>query len=351
MNEEGKEVAAIAKREAVPTYLVEAARDIGEDKMRLLRDTVARGLTLPEFGLFVEVCKRTGLDPFAKQVYAVKRYDSREGRDVMTIQLGIDGFRSIAERTGKYAGQRGPFWCGDDGKWVDVWLSSSPPRAAKVEVVRRDFVEPLVGIALWSEYCQTKRDGSPMGLWGKLPSVMIAKCAESIALRRAFPQELSGLYTSDEMAQADGERTAHAPTPAPLAMRDVNPDRFMPLVDGEPEPPPSTTRTATVIPPPRAPEPEPISTLAEVAANGAPEFATPTEDFALLRAALVEMRAANDVPSMSAVVAKWKGKLVDDLALRMFGRSRYNEQRKAKPDAGMNENEKRALAKATSLLA
>jgi len=153
------------------------------------------------------------------------------------------------------------------------------------------------------------------------------------------------------MAQADGERTAHAPTPAPLAMRDVNPDRFMPLVDGEPEPPPSTTRTATVIPPPRAPEPEPISTLAEVAANGAPEFATPTEDFALLRAALVEMRAANDVPSMSAVVAKWKGKLVDDLALRMFGRSRYNEQRKAKPDAGMNENEKRALAKATSLLA
>lgn len=352
MNEEGKEVAAIAKREAVPTYIVEAAKEIGEEKMRLLRDTIARGLTLPEFGLFIEVCRRTGLDPFAKQVYAVKRYDKREGREVMTIQLGIDGFRSIAERTGKYAGQRGPFWCGDDGVWRDVWLASTPPRAAKVEVVRRDFVEPLVGIALWSEYCQTTRDGAPIGLWGKLPSVMIAKCAESIALRRAFPQELSGLYTADEMAQADGERASPAPASSPLGMRDVNPDRFMPHVEGDPEPPPSTTRTATVITPkPHAPEPEPISTLAEVVAAGAPEFATPAEDVALLRAALVEMRDAVDVPAMSSVVAKWKGKLVDDLALRMFGRSRFNEQRKAKPDAGMSATEKAALAKATSLLA
>ena len=332
MNEEGNEVAAIAKREAVPTYIVEAAKDIGEDKMRLLRDTIARGLTLPEFGLFIEVCRRTGLDPFAKQVYAVKRYDSREGREVMTIQLGIDGFRSIAERTNKYAGQRGPFWCGDDGVWKDVWLASTPPRAAKVEVVRKDFSEPLVGIALWSEYCQTKRDGSPMGLWGKLPSVMIAKCAESIALRRAFPQELSGLYTSDEMAQADGDKVTQTPKPAPLAMKEVNPDRFIPRVDDES----GSSSTGT---------PE------EVASSDAHEVATPAEATALLHAALVEMRDAVDVPSMSAIVAKWKGKLADDLPLRMLGRSRYNEQRKAKPDAGMNEGERLALAKATSLLA
>lgn len=187
---------AIQKQE-IPSYIQAATEHYGQEAMRLLRDTIARDLTLQELGLFIEVCRRTGLDPFAKHVYAVKRYDKRMGREVMTIQTGIDGFRSIAERTSKYAGQNGPFWCGDDGVWKDVWLEPTPPRAAKVEVLREDFKAPLVGVALWSEYSQQ------YGLWAKLPSVMLAKCAESIALRRAFPQELSGLYTSEEMSQAD----------------------------------------------------------------------------------------------------------------------------------------------------
>jgi phage recombination protein Bet len=339
----------------VPNYIVEAAKEIGEEKMRLLRDTVARGLTMPEFGLFVEVCRRTGLDPFAKQVYAVKRYDKREGREVMTIQLGIDGFRSIAERTTRYAGQRGPFWCGDDGKWVDVWLSSSPPRAAKIEVLRKDFVEPLVGIALWTEYCQTTRDGSPMGLWGKLPSVMLAKCAESVALRRAFPQELSGLYTSDEMAQASSEDRAQRVTESavvarvekalpPRAEAPVEADPYMPHVEGDPEPP-TGPRTATVV----SSTPTAMPTLRE-AARDEPSMQTPAESTENLVEALREMRGANDIASMSAVVARWKPRLADDLPLRMFGRSRYNEQRKMKHEAGMNDVEKRALSLALSLL-
>ena len=210
-----------------------ATGQMTREQLDLLKNTVCKGASDDEFALAVQIVQRTQLDPFARQIYFIKRWDSASRKEVMSPQISIDGARLIAERSTKYAGQLGPMWCDEDGKWVDVWLKPKPPVAAKVAVLRSDFKEPLWAVALYKGYVQTNKEGKPTPLWAKMPDLMLAKCAESLALRKAFPFELSGLYTVEEMGQAttetvDAQFTPSAPekeTPAPTQVHSLREEK------------------------------------------------------------------------------------------------------------------------------
>ena len=190
-----------------------------ESQIDTLTKTIFRGGTPNQLALFVQVCQRTGLDPFAKQIHPVFRKAKAKDKDgkwveqtQMTIQVGIDGYRLIAERTGRYLGTTPPEWCGPDGMWTDVWLSDDPPAAARIGIKRADFPEPVYFTALYKEYVQTtdeyaagERTGNkkPNSMWQKMPANQLRKCAEAGGFRTAFPQECSGVYVDAEDGAGD----------------------------------------------------------------------------------------------------------------------------------------------------
>jgi len=175
---------------------------------------LAPELSQDELRLFAMVASRSGLDPFAKQIYAVKR----KGR--VTFQTGIDGYRSIAARTGLYDGQDEPEYgpvCGCGDKRPD-----GHPEFATVRVYRKGVSRAIAATAYWHEYKPDQGErGTQDAMWTRMPRVMIAKVAEALALRKAFPYDPENrqgigadIYTADEMAQADrGPSVTRAPAP------------------------------------------------------------------------------------------------------------------------------------------
>lgn len=192
--------------------------------------------------LFLNQAQRTGLDPFSKQIYMIGRRQQVNGKWVtkQTIQVGIDGFRLIARRAAdanhETLSMDDVLWADPKGNWHDMWIWPTPPAAAKVVVHRGEG--RFSAVAAYTEYVGTRHDKAtgrqvPTSMWASKPALMLAKCAEALALRKAFPQELSGLYTSDEMQQADNNRQP-TPTPAPAPAPAQAPAQSATTPDGEP---------------------------------------------------------------------------------------------------------------------
>ena len=193
------------------------------EQVEVLRNTVAKGATDPELEFFGMVCKRTGLDPFARQIHFIKR------KGQVAFQTGIDGYRVTAHRTLEHAGT-------DDTVFGEVGGIEVPaaggkkrtiehPKSATVTVYR--IVQgqrcAFTATARWAEYYPGEGDEGFM--WRKMPYGQLGKCAEALALRKAFSAELAGVYTHEEMDQAgrgDGSSANAAPKNV-IEVPEINP--------------------------------------------------------------------------------------------------------------------------------
>lgn len=158
--------------------------------IQILRTTAAKGLTDPEFKAFLAICQRKNLDPLVKHIYAVKRSGQ------MIVQVGIDGLRAIAARSGLYAGSDIEH-IEKDGQLVAVKAT-----VWRLANKKSDTRFPFSAEVYMSEY--KPADGMDF-MWKKMPHTMLAKCAESQALRKAFPEDVAGLYSTEEMEQSGEE--------------------------------------------------------------------------------------------------------------------------------------------------
>lgn len=177
-----------------------------EEQLSIIRNHVAGPtFTDDELAYCLSVARARGLDPLQKQVYFTKRKKKQGDSwvDAVTVEPTIDGFRVMAERTGELDGYDGPFWCGENGEWVEAWLSDKPPTAAKITVFRKGRSHGFTSVARFEAYVQTDKSNNPNHIWAKMGDNQLAKCAEALALRKAFPSQLGAFYTREEMGQVD----------------------------------------------------------------------------------------------------------------------------------------------------
>lgn len=167
------------------------------DQQKLIRDSFLSGAPEKEALVLMELSRLRRLNPILGQIHFVKRWNSQRNCEVWAAQVGIDGFRAIAQRTGQYDGQDEPEWEYD---------AKGAVKLCRVRVYRKDLGRPSVGVAHFSEYAQTKKGGELTLMWATKPHIMLAKCAEALAYRKAFPEDTSGLYAPEE--EVDEEPTA-----------------------------------------------------------------------------------------------------------------------------------------------
>jgi phage recombination protein Bet len=188
------------------------------EQRKMIRDSFLNGATESEAAVLMEFARLRRLNPILRQVHFVKRYDSQKRTEVWATQVGIDGFRAIAERTGLYDGQDEPefIYAADD-------KLHKRPIFCRVRIYRKDWSRPAIGVAHFEEFAQFYRDKQTQqwkltNMWESKPHVMLAKCAEAAAHRKAFPEDTGGLYEEAELG--DEREVNPAPDTAPTKKAD-----------------------------------------------------------------------------------------------------------------------------------
>jgi phage recombination protein Bet len=232
----------------LPAAPVSELWGFSQQQIDLIKDITApkADLTNKELAVFLYTARRLGLDPVARQIYAVKYRDRKTGDQNMSILTSIDGYRSVAARSGQLDGIDepvfGPEVEADGGKY---------PEWARVTVYRRGAAHGFTATVRWKEY-RGVRENQLTRFWAQMPYTMLGKVAESHALRKAFAADLSGVYTEDEMAQAENRLPGPSGPDAPPSFTE---DQKRAAVDAEPIPPPPVPPVPPAPTTPPAPTP------------------------------------------------------------------------------------------------
>ena len=165
---------------------------VTQEQRAVIKSVIFPDATDPELDLYIYHCQRKGVHPMDKLIHPIKRAGK------VSFQASIDYLRSESETAGDYRGMKQP---------VYEYDSSDRLESATITVIREiNGVEiEFTATAYWNEFVP----GAPNDfMWKKMPKHMLAKCAEALARRQAWPKKLADLYTPEEMAQADNPRTA-----------------------------------------------------------------------------------------------------------------------------------------------
>ncbi len=196
-------------------------------QLDLIRRTVAKDANTDEFNQFIHICRATRLDPLRRQAYCFVFNKHKPEWRQMTVVVAIGGYRAIADRTGNYRPD-------PDAAFIEYSEAAKDARTnplgivrATVKVFKHSHGEwhCVTGEAYWDEYVPLK-DGAidqKKAGWTKMPRIMVAKCAEANALRKAWPDDFAGLEVEEEVDRRSIDLTAteladEAATTAKLAL-------------------------------------------------------------------------------------------------------------------------------------
>jgi phage recombination protein Bet len=211
-----------------------------DEQINLAKRTFLSEFSDNDKATFIALCERTQLDPFAKEIYATRRFVKNPSTGVREPVLvpvtGIGGFRKIAHRSNEHAATGLVYFSPDAeaveaGIWFEAWTRKEFPFAAKVNVWKRGETIPTTAVVTWDSYAQRDEKGYVVGFWAAKPDVMLGKVAEAVVLRKAFSPFCEGLYLAEEVGFAGMEAVQAGAEVAPVTEKNPRDPKVEPSTE------------------------------------------------------------------------------------------------------------------------